>query len=103
MHRTVIFALAALSAGAAAQDQPRLDPNDPQAKVPAVEYRSAFEGYRPFADPQVGDWRKANQEVGSAGGHAGHKPGQKPGQPTSRPAAGETKDAPGSKGHEGHK
>jgi hypothetical protein len=43
------------------------------------EYRSAFEGFRSFAAEELRDWRKANEEVGSAGGHAGHKPGQDPG------------------------
>jgi uncharacterized lipoprotein YmbA len=44
-----------------------------QAKVPAVEYRSAFEGYRAFKGEELKDWRGANDEVGAAGGHGGHK------------------------------
>jgi outer membrane protein TolC len=43
------------------------------------EYRSAFEGFRSFAAEEVRDWRKANEEVGAAGGHAGHKSAQDPG------------------------
>ncbi len=54
-----------------------------QAKVPALEYRSAFEAYRAFKEEELRDWRKANEEVGAAGGHAGHKPRQDPG---ARPA-----------------
>lgn len=34
-----------------------------QAKASTVEYRSAFDGYQPFGDPELGDWRKANVEV----------------------------------------
>ena len=48
-------------------------PLDEQAKVPAVEYRSAFEGFRPFREEELQDWRGANDEVGAAGGQAGHK------------------------------
>ncbi|HJS77423.1 MAG TPA: hypothetical protein VJ778_08445 [Burkholderiales bacterium] len=44
-----------------------------QVKVPAFEYRSAFEAYRAFKDEELRDWRGANDEVGAAGGHAGHK------------------------------
>jgi hypothetical protein len=48
-------------------------PLDAQAKVPAVEYRSAFEGFRPFREEELQDWRGANDEVGAAGGHGGRK------------------------------
>lgn len=34
------------------------------AAAPAVQFRSAFEGYRPFAEQEPQDWRKANDEVG---------------------------------------
>jgi hypothetical protein len=72
--RTLFIAVPALllAGGAVADDRP--DPLDPKAKAPAVEFRSALEGYRPFADPEQRDWRKSNDEVGAAGGHAGHKP-----------------------------
>lgn len=96
-------ALAALYAsGAAAQGQ---HPADPAAKAPAVQYRSAFEGYRAFVEPEVGDWRRANEEVGKAGGHAGHRPGQGPGKPGAKPQPGkpETQGGPAEKGYEAHK
>jgi hypothetical protein len=94
MQKRFVIALAALFAGAAAAQGAR-DPNDPQVKVPPAEYRSVFEEYRPFADQEVGDWRKANEEVGAAGGHAGlAKQGQKPA----------AQPVPKSKeGHGGHK
>jgi hypothetical protein len=89
MSKAVLFVPALIVAGAlAAQTAERRDPNDPKAKVPPIEYRSAFEGYRPFTDQEAADWRKANEEVGKAGGHAGHRPGQGPGQPTSKPQPG---------------
>jgi hypothetical protein len=91
---------ALLFAGAAvAQSDGRLDPKDPKAKAPRVEYRSAFEGYRPFADSEPRDWRKSNEEVGAAGGHAAHKPGRGPGVQTGKPQPG----SPKASGHGEHK
>ena len=87
-----------LLAGAAfAQSDSRPNPTDPQAKVPAVQYRSAFEGYRLFADQEMRDWREANEEVGSAGGHAGHRPGQGPGRQSSKPQPGKPESHGGQK------
>jgi hypothetical protein len=78
MVRSICIALAALAAGvAAAQEARRPDPADLKAKVPPVEYRSAFEGYRPFADQELRDWRKANAEVREAA----QKPAVKAGKP----------------------
>jgi hypothetical protein len=83
---------------AVAQGNGRSDPRDSRVKVAPVEYRSAFEGYRPFAEQELRDWRKSNEEVGAAGGHAGHKPGQDAGKETSKPQPG----APETSGHQGH-
>ena len=93
--RIFFVAAAALSfaAMAAAQGDRRPDPLDTRAKTPPVEFRSAFEDYRPYAEPQVRDWRKSNEEVGAAGGHAGQRPGQGAGKPASKPQP----------GHGGHK
>jgi hypothetical protein len=85
---------------AVAQGDGRSDPRDPKAKVPPVEFRSALEGYRPYADSDLRDWRKANDEVGAAGGHAGQRPGQGPGSETSKPQPGKPES---SGGHGGHK
>ena len=84
---------------AVAQGDGRPDPRDPRVKVPPVEYRSAFEGYRPYGEPQLRDWRKSNEALGAAGGHAGHRPGQGEGAQTSKPEPGK----PASEGHGGHK
>lgn len=76
MRIIVVLWVAAVLAGCAPrQAEAPANPRDAQAKVPPVMYRSAFEGYRAFADQELADWRRANEEVGAAGGHAGHKPG----------------------------
>jgi hypothetical protein len=99
MSKAVLFLPVLIVAGSvAAQSAERPNPTDPKAKVPPIEYRSAFEGYRPFTDQEAGDWRRANEEVGAAGGHAGPRPGQGPGEPTSKPKPGQA-----DKKHGGHK
>jgi hypothetical protein len=70
---------------AAAQGDGRRDPRDAQAKVPPVEFQSAFEGYRPYVETQLRDWRRSNEEVGAAGGHAGQRPGQGEAPQTPKP------------------
>ena len=56
---------ALLAAGAAAaQSAP-----PPQAPDPAPSsFRSALEGYQPYAEQPVGSWRDANDTVGRIGG-----------------------------------
>jgi len=99
MRTTFVAVPALLVAGmAVAQGDARPDPRDPRAKAPPVEYRSAFEGYRPYADPEPRDWRKSNEEVGAAGGHAGQRPGQAPDGKPSRPQPGN-----GPRDHGGHR
>ena len=70
MYKQMLFALAAAIAGSAAA-QARPDPADAKAKAPPVEYRSAFEGYRPYAEPELAPWRAVNEEVRRVGGHLG--------------------------------
>ena len=36
-----------------------------------LEYRSAFEGYRAYQEPEARSWRASNQEAGALGGHVG--------------------------------
>lgn len=88
-----------LAGVAVAQGDGRPDPRDPRFKVPPAEFRSAFEGYRPYAEPEMRNWRKSNEEVGAAGGHGGNRPGQGPGKDTSKPQPGN----PAPQGHGGHK
>jgi hypothetical protein len=72
MTRSLLFALAMIVAGAAAAEKPPAPPADPKAPAAPSAYRSAFENYRPFAHPEVVPWRRANEEVGTLGGHKGH-------------------------------
>ena len=65
-------------AGCSAVPDERSGPTSPEAEVPPVTFRSAFENYRPFADQDLQDWRRANEEVGAAGGHAGLQRPSKP-------------------------
>ncbi len=89
MQKTFLVVPALLLASCAASQNPgRPDVTDARAQAPAIEFRSAFDGYRPFAEEEQKDWRKANEEVGAAGGHAGHRPGQGPGAATSKPEPG---------------
>jgi len=107
--KTIVVVLPLLIAGsAAAQTAAHVNspsPLDAGVKVPATEFRSAFEGYKPFAEQAPVDWRKANDEVGRVGGHAGlHK--SEPPKPT--PAKGESGAGAAEKGrkgpmHHGHK
>jgi hypothetical protein len=84
--RTLFVAVPALLfVGIAAAQGDRPDPGDPRTKAPPVEYRSALEGYRPYAEPESRDWRRSNEEVGAAGGHAGQRPAQGEGPQTSKP------------------
>jgi hypothetical protein len=69
------------AACAAAQGDGRANPLDAGAKTPPVEYRSAFEGYKPFAEQELTDWRKSNAEVDAASRKAS-KPA--PGKPATK-------------------
>jgi len=82
MSRAICIALAALAASAAAAQQAqRPDPVEPKAKVPPAQYRSAFEGYRPYVEEKVAPWRESNDAVKprpaarppANGGHGGHR------------------------------
>jgi len=77
MQKIFVVVPALLLAGCAASQSPsRPDVTESRAQVPAVEFRTAFDGYRPFAEEEQTDWRKANEEVARAGGHGAHRPGQ---------------------------
>ena len=103
MHRALFSLPALLLAGAAvAQNAERPNALDPRAKTPPLQYQSAFDGYRPFAEQELRDWRRANDAVRDAGGHAGHQPGQGAGQPASKPQPG-TPEGSGHQGHGAHK
>jgi hypothetical protein len=100
MRKIFVAVPALVLVGCAAPQESGPDPRASAVKVPPVEFRTAFEGYRRFADEESVDWRKANDEVGAAGGHGGHRPGQGPGQQTSKPKPGASES---SGAHGGHK
>ena len=111
MRFFIVVVPASLIAGLAVAQEGRRDALDPNAKVPPLEYRSAFEGYRPFTDQELANWRRSNEEVGAAAGHAG-KPGQGTGQQSSKPQPGNAEssgraakkpETPSHGGHGGHK
>lgn len=71
------------------------DASDPKAAVPPLVYRSAFKGYRPNAETEVGNWKEANDKVGRIGGWRVYaKEAAQPDAAASAPPAAE---------HSGHK
>ncbi len=92
MRKHLFCTLALTFAGAAAaQTAPQPDPRDPKAPVPALEYRSAFADYRPFADEKLAPWRGSNEAV--VGGASKDSNGAQ------APAAPMPPNAPGGMGH----
>lgn len=93
------FAMAACAWSLAAHAQSPA-PQDPQAAVPAVQYRSAFDDYQSATEDEATPdqtWRAVNRKVGEAGGHQGHMmkmDGHT--MPVSKPAAAEQHS------HKGH-
>lgn len=64
----IIPAAHAQSASGADKPTARPSPLDPKAEVPVVTYRSALQGYRPYADTEPGSWIETNDRVGRIGG-----------------------------------
>lgn len=74
-----------LAASAGAQ-QPAAGPTAPDQTA----WRSAFEGYQPFADAAVAPWRESNDTVGRIGGwraYAREAQGEAPASAPSPPGA----------------
>ncbi len=66
----------------------RADPLDSKATVAPLIYRSAFQGYRPNTEAEVGSWKEANDRVGSIGGWRAYaKEAQQPDAPASPASA----------------
>lgn len=66
MRRTsLVLGLSAIAASLPLAAQ-TATPAPPTATAPG--YQSAFEGYRPFEDSAVQDWRKSNDTVREVGG-----------------------------------
>lgn len=67
--RCLATACSALAATASAQQAPVLAARTPaQEATTSSAYRSAWSGYRPFADEKVISWKDANDEVLRIGG-----------------------------------
>ena len=118
MNRFSLLLLAAAGAPLLVHAQAARTPaavTDPNAAVPAIQYRSVFTD-QPSAAAATPDkvWVQANRDVAGSPGHGGHgmqgnagAPAQPaPAHPTQPPAADPHqghKDHKGHKGHEGHK
>jgi hypothetical protein len=61
-------ALACAAAAAGAQTPAK---SAVERTVSAPPYRSAYEGYRPYAEEPAAPWREVNDTVGRVGGHIG--------------------------------
>jgi hypothetical protein len=70
MSRFILCAALSAAALAAAAQNPRPDPLDARAAVPAAPYRSALSGYRSAASTPASaiEWKQANDEVARIGG-----------------------------------
>ena len=100
------LALLIVASVAQAQEPSRLqspDPLDPQARVPAVDYRSPIENYRRLGEDQRVPWREANETVNRIGGWRAYaREAQQP--ETAAPATGKPASGgdPASRGHHSH-
>lgn len=65
------FVAIALSLAPEISAQTAPGPLEPAAPTPPAVYRSAFDGYRPFAEPKRIPWPEANTTAGRVGGHGG--------------------------------
>ena len=72
LKRSCFLLSALIAGGTTAQTVARPDPADPKATSAAIQYESAYKGFRPYADADIARWRDSNQEVGHLGGHRGH-------------------------------
>jgi hypothetical protein len=70
MPARTFAALALACATAAAGAQTPAAPTREGAAAPPP-YRSAYEGYRPYAEEPLAPWREVNETVERVGGHVG--------------------------------
>jgi hypothetical protein len=86
---------------AVAASPPGNDPTQANAAVPRIEFKSAFEGYLPAREVNVGSWRAANETVGRIGGwraYAREAHGQgSPADP--RPSSDQSSNSPAQPAH----
>lgn len=76
MRRAFRAAILAVGGIHAAHAQPASAPaaasGDGARPIAVAPYRSAFEGFRPWRDEELQDWRRVNDEMKQLGGHNGH-------------------------------
>jgi hypothetical protein len=104
MQRVILSTFLLCAGGsAAAQSDVRRDPSDAQARVPAVQYRSAFTEYQPYREPEIEKWREMNDQARDLGGHMGQaaRPGSGDTKPATRPETAPAQEPPAG-GHGGH-
>jgi hypothetical protein len=90
----VALACATVATGAQTPTPPRQD------RPGAPAYKSAFEGYRPYAEEPLAPWREVNETVERVGGHVGVLRAEEQHAPP-RPAAAPARDAK-EQGHDAH-
>lgn len=76
MISRLLLLVPAIFAGAGCAGNPSAPGPAMQSSKPVpLEYRSAFTGYKAFADEPVAPWRDANETVKEAAGreHQGHR------------------------------
>jgi hypothetical protein len=71
MLARTLAATALACATAAAGAQTPAQPTREGAVAAPPPYRSAYEGYRPFAEEPLAPWREVNETVERVGGHVG--------------------------------
>lgn len=78
------FGIVASCAGFAQQNPPAFQP----VPQPAMPYRSALDGYRPYADQNVAPWTASNEAVRAAGGWRAYaRQAQAASKPSATPTA----------------
>jgi hypothetical protein len=81
------LSLLSITAACSAFAQHRAAPAEP-APQQVAPFRSALDGYRPFADQAVTPWRESNEAVRNAGGWRAYaREAQEGTQPSAKPAA----------------
>lgn len=89
-----ITALVTLTIGAVTMAAPS-DPLDARAATQPLQHRSAFDGYRRFADEQPINWRDANDTVKRIGGWRSYAREAAPGAPAPAAPGASAPAAPG--------
>ena len=114
VFRCLAMVFSMLAGTACAQQTPGPARPPSQEAAPSSTYRSAWSGYRPFADEKVTSWKDANDEVRRIGGwrtylreSQGAQPSGSAGAASTAPAAKDSakpapSDAGAAQGHDAH-